>query len=93
MTATSEKDLGMTATIWGVAPGEQHEGQITKAIERYTSEAPSGLYLSLAIACMGASAMLHMSGRKQDALFVGQWAPTILIMGLYNKLVKLQGSE
>jgi hypothetical protein len=24
---------------------------------------------------------------------VGQWAPTILIMGLYNKLVKVKGSE
>jgi hypothetical protein len=25
-------------------------------------------------------------------LFVGQWAPTMLILGLYNKLVKQHGS-
>jgi hypothetical protein len=31
--------------------------------------------------------------RKHDALFVGQWAPTFLILGLYNKLVKVAGSD
>ena len=25
--------------------------------------------------------------------FVGQWAPTFLILGLYNKLVKQLGSD
>ena len=33
------------------------------------------------------------SGRRDVANFIGQWAPTILIMGLYNKLVKVQSSE
>ena len=28
-----------------------------------------------------------------SVLFVGQWAPTFLILGLYNKLVKLLGSD
>lgn len=32
-------------------------------------------------------------GRKHDALFVGQWAPTFLIHGLYVKLVKQHGSD
>jgi hypothetical protein len=32
-------------------------------------------------------------GRDTDALFVGQWAPTILIMGTYNKLVKQLGHD
>jgi hypothetical protein len=26
-------------------------------------------------------------------MFVGQWAPTVLILGLYNKLVKQLGSD
>jgi hypothetical protein len=34
-----------------------------------------------------------MSGKDHEALFVGQWAPTFLILGLYNKLLKLHGSE
>jgi hypothetical protein len=29
-----------------------------------------------------------MSGRKQLGNFVGQWAPSILIMGVYNKIAK-----
>jgi len=32
-------------------------------------------------------------GRDRDAQFVGQWAPTFLILGLYNKVVKLLGSD
>jgi hypothetical protein len=32
---------------------------------------------------------------KKDnlALFVGQWPPTFLILGVYNKLVKQLGSD
>ena len=76
-----------------VAPHETGEGTITKAIEHYTSQVPSGAYLSLAVGSIGISALLHMAGRKDDAQFVGHWVPTILLLGLYNKLVKLQGSE
>jgi hypothetical protein len=40
--------------------------------------------------CIG-GAPLH---RQQAAsLFVGQWAPTLLILGVYNKLVKQLGSD
>jgi hypothetical protein len=34
-----------------------------------------------------------MSGKPQASTFVGQWAPTLLILGLYNKLVKQLGSD
>jgi hypothetical protein len=34
-----------------------------------------------------------MMGNKDASLFVGQWAPTLLILGLYNKLVKQLGSD
>jgi len=34
-----------------------------------------------------------MLGRKDASVFVGQWAPTLLILGLYNKLVKQLGSD
>lgn len=77
----------------GVAPGEHEEGAITKQIEYYTSQVPSGAYLSLAVASIGLSAVLHLAGRKTDSQFVGHWVPTILLLGLYNKLVKVQGSE
>jgi hypothetical protein len=69
------------------------EGTITKKIESVTAPIPSSVYLSLAISAMGASLLLMLTGRKDTANFVGQWAPAILIMGLYNKMVKQHGSD
>jgi len=86
-TATLERQEG------GVAPHEHEEGTITKVMESYTSAIPSGTYLSLAIGAIGLSAILKLAGRNQGAQFVGHWVPTILILGLYNKLVKVAGSE
>jgi hypothetical protein len=86
----------MTRATFGgmsVAPREHEEGELTKTIEHYTSQVPSGVYLSLAFGAVGLSAVLYLAGRKSDAHFVGHWVPTILLMGLYNKLVKLQGSD
>jgi hypothetical protein len=76
-----------------VAPHEHEEGTLTKTIEHYTSQVPSGVYLSAAIASIGLAAVLHLAGRKQDSQFVGHWVPTILLLGVYNKLVKLHGSD
>jgi hypothetical protein len=77
----------------GVGARQSGEGTVTKSIESVTSKVPSATFLSAAFASIGVSAALHLMGRKEDAQFVGQWVPTILIMGLYNKLVKLEGSE
>lgn len=73
--------------------GDRSEGKVAKAIESQTSRLPSDTFLWLAIGSMAASAILQVSGRKHSSLFVGQWAPAILIMGLYNKLVKVAGSD
>jgi hypothetical protein len=77
----------------GVAPHEHEEGTITKTIEQYTSAVPSGAYLGLAIGSIGLSAALKVTGNDKDAQFVGLWVPTILLLGLYNKLVKQHGSD
>jgi hypothetical protein len=36
---------------------------------------------------------LQASGNKHASTFVGQWATTFLILGVYNKLVKQLGSD
>ncbi len=36
-----------------VRPHQHEEGEITEAIEHYTSMVPSGTYLSVAIGCIG----------------------------------------
>ena len=85
--------MGLTSTDFSVAPHQHEEGQVTKAIEHYTSQVPSGTYLSLAVGSLGISLALQVLGKKEAATFVGHWVPTILLLGLYNKLVKIEGSE
>jgi hypothetical protein len=41
------------------------------------------LFLSGAAASIALSLALRISGRQHDAHFVGQWAPTLLLLGLY----------
>ena len=35
----------------------------------------------------------ELMGDEKKANFVGHWAPTLLTLGLYNKIVKLHGSD
>jgi hypothetical protein len=76
-----------------VERGQSSEDRFTGAIERQTSQAPSSLFLGLALGSMAASAILKLSGKDDWALFVGQWAAPFLIMGNYNKMVKQHGSD
>ena len=74
-------------------PPEHAEGRVARAIEEQTAKLPSDTFLWLAGGSIAASLTLRIMGHRHDALFVGQWAPTFLILGLYNKLVKVAGSD
>lgn len=77
-----------------VISNEEHlEGPLAKAIEKQTAKLPSDLFLWTAGAAIVGSAALQIMGKKENSQFVGQWAPTLLILGLYNKLVKVAGSD
>lgn len=69
------------------------EGQTATVLERQTAKLPSDLFLWAAGASIAGSLTLKVMKRDTDALFVGQWAPTFLLLGTYNKLVKLLGSD
>ena len=69
------------------------EGQVARAIEQETAKLPSDWFLWAAMSSIGTSLILQMSGKRHASTFVGQWAPTFLILGLYNKLVKQLGSD
>jgi hypothetical protein len=69
------------------------EGRVAKTIEDQTAKLPSDTFLWMAVGAMTVSASLQMMGNRHASLFVGQWAPTFLIFGLYNKLVKQLGSD
>lgn len=69
------------------------EGPVAKAIEEKTSRLPSDLFLWSAGGVLAASLALQAMHQKERSNFVGQFVPTLLLLGLYNKVVKLLGSE
>jgi hypothetical protein len=69
------------------------EGRLAKEIERQTAKLPSDLFLWVAVGALGSSLFLHMAGNKEKGALLGQWAAPILILGLYNKIVKVAGSD
>lgn len=74
-------------------PMEHSEGRLARSIERQTARLPSDTFLWAAVGSMAVSAASQLMGNRHVSLFIGQWAPTILILGLYNKLVKQLGSD
>ena len=72
---------------------EKKEGKVAKAIEEQTAKLPSDLFLWTAVGCMTASLTLKLLKQDHMALFVGQWVPSFLLLGVYNKLVKLEGHD
>ena len=48
---------------------------------------PSEAYLAATAASILISLLLYMTGKKQAAQFVGLWAPTIINLGLFAKLL------
>lgn len=64
------------------------EGKLTRTIEKQTAKVPSMTFLGVAGASAVISLVSLLKGRTQLATFIGQWVPTVLLLGIYNKLVK-----
>lgn len=73
--------------------GEQREGPMARAIETQTSKIPSDWFLWSAFGSIGISLAFTLAGKKMVGNFIGQWVPTFLLLGLYNKVVKIAGHD
>ena len=71
----------------------REEGKVARAIESQTSRLPSDTFLWAATGVMVASLTMKILQKRHTALFIGQWVAPILLMGLYNKIVKIQGHD
>jgi hypothetical protein len=62
-------------------------------METQTARFPSNTFLWLAAGSILGSLTLRLMDRREDAVFVGEWAPTFLVLGLYSKLLRLLGRD
>jgi hypothetical protein len=69
------------------------EGRLARAIEEQTAKLPADAFLWAAVGSIGVSAALQLAGKRHASLFVGQWAPAFLLIGVYNKLVREFGPD
>lgn len=72
---------------------EKKEGPVATMIEEQTAKVPSDAFLWAALGSMAVSFTLKVMKRDELALFIGQWAPSFLLFGIYNKLVKQMGHD
>jgi hypothetical protein len=72
---------------------QHREGPVAKTIEEQTAKLPSDLFLWASLGSIGVSLTLQLLGRKQISQFFGQWVAPFLLLGLYNKIVKVEGHD
>jgi hypothetical protein len=81
------------------------EGPVARAIEEQTAKVPSDVFMWAAGAAIVVSLGYQILGSRRGfldrfnparapaATFVGMWVPTLLLLGIYNKIVKVAGSD
>ena len=72
---------------------QHREGPVAKTIEEQTAKLPSDIFLWAALGSIGASLALQLMGKKHTSQFLGQWVAPFLLLGLYNKIVKVEGHD
>ena len=72
---------------------DHREGILARTIEGQTAKLPSDMFLWASLGRWPRLSSCKVWVKKEESLFVGQWAPIFLILGLYNKTVKELGSD
>ena len=74
-----------------VLRAEHRESSLTRLLEQQAAKIPSDFFLAAALGAMVTSLTCELTGRQKVSRFVGMWPGPLLVMGVYNKLVKLLG--
>lgn len=69
------------------------EGIVARTIETQTAKLPSDIFLWGALGSIGLSLFFELKGDAEKSRFIGQWVSPFLLLGVYNKLVKISGSD
>jgi hypothetical protein len=74
-------------------PSHTRGDKLTKSVKEYAASMPSSAYLGAAAGAMILSLVCELTGRNKWSNFIAQWVPVCLIIGVYNKLVKLEAYD
>ena len=66
-----------------------HTNTASEAINTASDKINSDWFLIAAVGSIAASLILRQMDKKDEANFVGHWAPTFIAFGLYSKLLKM----
>jgi hypothetical protein len=92
-TSAQNLDRDLTKSNYSGGLNVPSEGKVAKTLEQRTSKIPSDVFLWAAVGSILGSAGLQMAHRRHMSIFVGQWVPTFLLLGIYNKIVKTLGHD
>ncbi|HZI05449.1 MAG TPA: hypothetical protein VEZ71_15565 [Archangium sp.] len=76
-----------------VMRAEHTEGSFTRLLEQQTAKIPSDFFLFASLCAMAFSLGAELVQRTRASRFVGMWVGPLLIMGVYNKMVKTFGAQ
>ncbi len=94
MSTTAEQSMSQQSAGSNAPEAHTHsEGELTRTIENQTAKIPSDVFLMAALGSIGVALALELAGKKEKSHFVGQWVSPFLLLGVYNKLVKVAGSD
>jgi hypothetical protein len=74
-----------------VVRAEHVEDSFTRLLEQQAAKIPSHIFLFASLCSMATSLGLELVGKVRTARFVGLWVTPLLVMGVYNKMVKTFG--
>lgn len=72
---------------------EKSRESVNRTAETVATRVPSLVFMFAALASIGVSLGLQIRGNRQWSLFVGQWVPSFLLFGLFNKITKSMGAD
>ncbi len=67
---------------------DQNMGKGQQEYFRVTDDIPEQTWYWLALGSIGLSAVLKVMNKDHWALFVGQWPPTFLLLGVFHRVVR-----
>jgi hypothetical protein len=82
------------AWIWRLCSLTAYDKErASKAIEHHTAKLAPDIFLRPAFGSMAASLALLILDKNAQSNFVGEWVPSMLILGLSTQFLKVAGSD